>query len=93
MQEIVAGRQEEDEEMQETVSEEKAAPLMSGSGSRYLAINCYASYRVKVIYGIHVTIDLLCITEISLHQGIYTALCITSKSSCVLSLFNIHSIN
>lgn len=58
MQEIVAGRQEEDDKMQETVSEEKAAPLMSGYGSRYLAINCYVSYRVEVIYGIHVTIDL-----------------------------------
>lgn len=43
MEKIVAGRQEEDEEMRETAREEKAAPLMSGSGSRYLAINCCAS--------------------------------------------------
>lgn len=75
MQEIVAGRQEEDEEMQETVSEEKAAPLTSGSRSRYLAINCYASYRVKVIYGIHVTIDLSCITERSLCIKVYILHC------------------
>lgn len=75
MQEIVAGRQEEGEEMRETAREEKAAPLMSGCGSRYLVINCYASCRVEVIYGIRVTIDLSCITETSLCIKVYILHC------------------
>lgn len=75
MQEIVAGRQEEDKEMQETAKEEKAAPHMSGSGSRYLAVNCCASYRVMVIYGIHVTIDLSRITERSFCIKVYILHC------------------
>lgn len=80
--------------MQETEKEEKAAPLMSGSGSRYLAVNCCASCRVEVIFCIHVIIDLSCITEMSLCiKFAYTALCITSKSSHVLSFFSFHSIN
>ncbi|XP_068041068.1 protein cordon-bleu-like [Anomalospiza imberbis] len=37
MQEIVAGRQEKDDKMQETASEEKAAPLMSGYGKSLLS--------------------------------------------------------
>lgn len=89
MQEIVAGRQEEDEEMEETAKEEKAAPLMLGSGSRYLAVNCCASYRVEVFLW-HPCGNrfVMYYREVFLHQGIYTALCITSKSSRVLSLFN-----
>lgn len=75
MQEIVAGRQEEDEEMQETAREKKAAPLMSGCGHRYLAINGCASYRVDIIYGIHVTIDVSCITEKSLYIKVYILHC------------------
>lgn len=75
MQEIVAGRQEEDEEMRETAREEKAAPLVSGCGSRYSVINGYASYRVEVIYGIHLTIDLSCVTERSLCIEVYILHC------------------
>lgn len=39
MQEIVAGRREEGEEMRETAREEKPAILVSGTGSRYFVRN------------------------------------------------------
>lgn len=75
MQETVAGRREEDEEMRETAREEKPLNLVSGIGSRYFVINFCASYRMEVIYGTLVTIDVACI-----HRGLfasrYTALCI-----------------
>lgn len=61
MQEVVAGRQEEDEEMRQTAREETPAILVSGTGSKYFVKNGCASYRVEVIYGTLVTTDVACV--------------------------------
>lgn len=100
IQEIGAGKWEEDEEMRETAREEKSAILMTGTGIRYLVINCCASSRVEVIYGILGDSSCsLCYTEVSLHRGIlhcallqYLPMCSHSTTSlnwllCYPSLF------
>lgn len=70
MQEVVAGRREEDGEIRETAREEKPAILMLGTGSRHFVINCCSSYRVEVIYGILVTTAVACVVKVSLHQSV-----------------------
>lgn len=48
--------------MRETVREEKSTILVTGTGIRYLVINCCSSSRVEVIYGILVTAAAACFT-------------------------------
>lgn len=65
--------------MRETAREEKSAILMIGTGIRYLVINCCASSRVEVIYGILVTAAAACVTQRSL--------CI--EAYCIVHYFSI----
>lgn len=72
MQEIVVGRQGEDEETREAAGGGGTpAILRLGTGGRYCAKNYCASSRVEVIYGILVTTDVACVTENSLCIEVY----------------------